>query len=144
MKINRIYKGLVSRLNRLGIIPRKLTNTAYYALSNKDNFIVINAPLFQFMNKIKSFNIGDDLNFYLVSQLTGKKVIAYWAFYHSKQQSSIMAIGSVIDQFGNRQSTVWGSGILLPPPPIVVGINNIKTRWAMSSLFVERRPAVFC
>ena len=94
--------------------PRKFCNTVVYYLCDKKKVIVVNAPIFQTLGKIRPYNIGDDLNCPLLEALSGKRVFGNWTFYHSKDLSSVMAIGSVIDQYGNKQSTVWGAGILLP------------------------------
>ena len=113
MFLKRTFKSLRIKIRLLCNFPRKLLNTAYYCLLNKDNVLVVNAPLFQTLNRIRHFNLGDDLNFYLLSELSGKKVIAYNAFFH-KDIPNIMAIGSVIDWLGNQESIVWGSGFLIP------------------------------
>lgn len=104
------------RYKWLCCILRRVCNTLYYLLSDKNNILIVNAPLFQLFNSIKHFNIGDDLNFYLLRELSGKKVFSYREFYHIRgAQSNILAIGSIIDWLGNENAIVWGSGILIPP-----------------------------
>ena len=113
MNIKRAYKSLRRKFRLLYNFPKKLCNTVYYALLNKEKVLVDNAPIFQFINHIRSFNIGDDLNFYLLGELSGKHVIASWSFYH-RSIPNVMAIGSIIEWLGNKDSIVWGSGILMP------------------------------
>lgn len=115
MSIKRFHKSLRRKVSSLCNFPKKICNTIYYALLNKEKVLVVNAPIFQFINHIHSFNIGDDLNFYLLGELSGKRVIASWSFYH-KPITNVMAIGSIIEWLGNKESIVWGSGILMPPP----------------------------
>lgn len=119
MMIQRIIKSLMLRFT-------KTFNTFYYLL-NKGGILVVNAPLFQQWNKVRQYNIGDDLNYYLLKALSGKKILAYWSFYHfGKAIPNVMAIGSVIDWMGNWQTTVWGSGILYPPHTHYANANNIQ------------------
>lgn len=115
MDVMRLKEVVVWRFSKVCEILRKLCNTLFYLFSNKRNVLIVNAPLFQFLGGIRHFNLGDDLNFYLLQILSGKRVIAYNSFYHlGRPVANVMAIGSVIDWLGNSDSTVWGSGILLP------------------------------
>lgn len=116
MDIIGFKKLFLWRVGRINEILRKLCNTIYYLLLNKKKVLVVNAPLFQFLNGVRHFNLGDDLNFYLLRTLSGKRIFAYKGFYHFRKPiDNLMAIGSVIDWLGNEQSTVWGAGILIPP-----------------------------
>lgn len=123
---------MVSRIiNAIIVRFKKLCNT-FYVLINHRNIIVVNAPLFQFINRVRHYNVGDDLNFYLIKELSGKKVIAYKAFYH-RPVKNIMMIGSIIDWLGNKQSIVWGSGILVPPSP-----EELKPNYILKSVLAVR------
>lgn len=107
--LRRIVKNTGHRL-------RKLCNTAYYALSDKREILVMNAFVYQFLGKIPANNIGDDLNAVIIRGLSGKKVLSYNSFYHpGRQVENIMAIGSIIEWMGNSGSVVWGSGIKKTP-----------------------------
>lgn len=109
MVLSRFYKAALKRFE-------KLCNTLYYAFSDKQEIIVVSAFMTQLFNNIHHNNIGDDLNAVLLSYLTGKKVLAYDAFYHSRHPiDNLMAIGSVADWMGNSKTTVWGSGFLKCP-----------------------------
>lgn len=66
------------------------------------------------MNKVRPFNLGDDLNSYLLKELSGKEIMAYNQFYH-RSMKNYMCIGSIIDWMATEKTVVWGSGILTPP-----------------------------
>ena len=131
MHLQRILKALFWHF-------RKLCNTLYYIFCNKQNVLVVNAPVFQFIYRIKNFNIGDDINFFLLKELSGKKIFFYMGFYH-KPIENVMAIGSIIDWMSNDNSLIWGSGILTPPTQLfdkkkpylikeVYAVRGLKTR----------------
>ena len=101
-------------MRKLLLIPIKLCNTLYYWVSNKDNVLVVNASVFQFLSKTRHFNLGDDLNVYMLKELTGKRVFVNNQFYH-RPMRSYMCIGSVMDWMANEQTSVWGAGIITPP-----------------------------
>lgn len=130
-----IFRKDVIRLRYkwLCCIFRRVCNTVYYWISDKNDVIIVNAPIFQLFNKIKHYNIGDDLNFYLLKELSGKRVFSYREFYHiSGPQPNILAIGSIIDWLGNEKALVWGSGILVPPSKE----NNV--RFSVDKVFAVR------
>ncbi len=113
MFIHRIYKAIPWKMKRVFVIPRQLINTIAYGLCNKNKVIVVNAAIFQFLGRVRHHNIGDDLNYYLIKELSGKKVFALRSFYHIRRHIvNIMAIGSVIDWMGNNETVVWGAGMI--------------------------------
>jgi len=61
--------------------------------------------------QFKHLNFGDDLNYYLVSEITGKHVINSNSVFLSIFKN-YMVIGSIIDWKSNRNSIVWGSGVI--------------------------------
>lgn len=65
----------------VSLFIRKIYNSIYYCAVGNDKFIVINAWLIQWGNKITPRNFGDDLNFYLISELSGKKSLLLVIFF---------------------------------------------------------------
>lgn len=114
MTINYFKKAVKRRMRKLLLIPIKLCNTLYYWVSNKDNVLVVNASVFQFLSKTRHFNLGDDLNVYMLKYLTGKRIFVNNQFYH-RPLKNYMCIGSVMDWMANEQTSVWGAGIIIPP-----------------------------
>lgn len=106
MTIKRIYNALISRII-------KFCNTIYYLFFPKRKAIVVNGYIYQFWGKIRKNNIGDDLNVVLLNKLSGKKVLVYRSFFHFLRPiDNLMAIGSVVEWMGDKNTTVWGAGML--------------------------------
>lgn len=89
---------------------RKIYNTLYYHLHPKGSIIVLNVSVLQWGGHIVHYNIGDDLNIFLLKEITGKKVLSYLEFYH-KHSINYMGIGSLLDWLADSQTIVWGSGV---------------------------------
>lgn len=123
--------------NLLCEVPRKICNTLYYLLTDKDKLLVVNASVFQFFDNIQHFNIGDDLNVYMLRELTGKRIFIYNQFYH-RSIENYMCIGSTIDWMANLQTKIWGSGVITPAhesrklrylnPNNIYAVRGTKTR----------------
>lgn len=116
-----MYKYLCKFLSRLHkfIIQancnlRKLMNTLCLLAHNSSDIIVINSWVKQRVNHIVlPNNFGDDLNFYLIHSLTGKKVVHYKTFFYIKGNRDIFScIGSILEQMANSETVVWGSGAM--------------------------------
>ena len=87
---------------------RQLYNTIYWLLLGSNNFIVVEGWLKQIGSKIVHRNLGDELNFYLLIELTGKRVIGHKEFFHRKI-TNYLVIGSVVEDC-NEKSIIWGAG----------------------------------
>ena len=112
--IDYLKNGFLRRIKIYSLIPQKLCNTIYYYISCKENNLVVNASVFQFLSRIKHFNLGDDLNVYMLKELVGKRIFVNNQFYH-KSLPNLMCIGSVIDWLANEKTAIWGAGIIAPP-----------------------------
>ena len=105
MTIKGLYYGVIRRI-------KMSCNTIYYLFYPKRNVIVVNAYLYQLWGRIRNNNIGDDLNVVLLNKLSGKKVLTYrYIFHFLRPIDNLMAIGSVIEWMGDKNTTVWGAGI---------------------------------
>ena len=113
MTISFIKKAVIRRMRKVILAPIKACNTIYYLLSDKKKTLVVNASVFQFLSCTRHYNLGDDLNIYLLKELTGKKIFVNNQFYH-KPIYNIMCIGSVIDWLSNDYTSIWGAGIIEP------------------------------
>ena len=125
------------------LTTRKLYNTLYYNCSNKKEFIVIRSWLIQWGNTICPRNFGDDVNFFLISKLSGKRIITANNFFHKKTLPTIMCIGSIIEH-NSSFVTVWGSGAMYgdvnkfkPNPLKVCAVRGPLTRNYLLSLGVK-------
>lgn len=85
-------------------------NTGYYLLIPKNRKIVVDG----FFNKILGFtaknNLGDDLNFYVLGAISGKKVFS--APNLLIKCSNILFIGSILQKYINTKSIIWGAGTI--------------------------------
>ena len=89
----RIAHPFVTPINR---IYNQLTNTIYLWWCDNEGV----------------FNFGDELNPYLVSKITGKKIVRKKSLWQRFQFRRIyIAIGSVMNK-ANKNTIVWGSGII--------------------------------
>lgn len=105
-----ICKKIVRSL-KMGLI--KKLNFLYWLVCKPFGVIAISSCTIQIFNKIFKYNLGDDLNFYLIKELTGKKIINYnnmgghfWGITH------YTCIGSIFDWCVDSSSIVWGTGDL--------------------------------
>ena len=92
-------------------ILKRIINKIYKVLLPQDRRIIINASLFQCGPYVKHFNIGDDLNVFLIEKLTKKKVLNYSGFYKKKCEN-YLCIGSIIEPLTDEHSIIWGAGAM--------------------------------
>lgn len=79
--------------------------------------IIVNSFLKQIggRDKIKHSNFGDDLNYYLVKELSGKNVICYNNLlfkYCGIKICNLLCIGSIIGMLSDNKTIVWGAGAI--------------------------------
>ena len=60
---------------------------------------------------IVKYNFGDDLNVYLLEELTGLRVLKYDEFLHFSRKN-VLCVGSILEYLCNEHSIIWGSGSL--------------------------------
>ncbi len=110
MKYNLIqfYNYLISLDYYVGL--RKHINKIYYKYFGKDS-IVISSYINVIGSHLIKYNLGDDLNYYLVRFLTGKKVINAYLSLDSRV-TNYACIGSIIEWIGNDGTVIWGSGAM--------------------------------
>ena len=96
----------------------KLLNYFYILIKSKGDFILLNAWVDIKYGKIKKRNFGDELNYYMLSELTGKQIACYYNICHLKKQSDLMFIGSLVEDFTTPNSIIWGSGAISGDKPL--------------------------
>lgn len=97
-----------SRIIRLFNI---ISNTTYRVFHKSENVIVVNACMTLYGNNVRHINLGDDLNYYLIKELTFKHILNYRDFWHTSTDN-VLCIGSIIEDFVNENSIIWGSGAM--------------------------------
>ena len=122
-------------LGRVYFNIRKVFNTIYVKIHG-DDVIIVNGAFKQFCNHLIKFNYGDDLNFYLIRALSGKRVMCYREYFHKADVPNILAIGSILQSMCNKYSIVWGTGAMHADVNV-----NIQTPLEIRAV---RGPKTYC
>lgn len=127
---------------------KRLLNTFYYVVCYKRNFIFINCWVEQWFGKLQQRNFGDELNVYLIEELTGRKVVnsnnVFLPFCEK-----YLVIGSLIEEFTTSDTIIWGSGAIEGGEKRIKSIprNICSVRGRLSRNYLLNRgvvcPAVF-
>lgn len=105
-------KNVARRLaSRIYWTTRKTVNTIRYLCTDKNNRIVVNAWMNLYGAEPTHRNLGDELNFYLVRELTGKYVFNY-ANLLPLGVVNYSCIGSILEWLQNPNRIVWGTGAM--------------------------------
>lgn len=86
----------------------RILNTLYSFISFKN--IYINACTHIYFNNVQHENYGDDLNYYIIKKITGRKIINIRDTF-IKWKINYMFIGSILDMAFNN-TIVWGAGFI--------------------------------
>ena len=116
---------------------KSLVRTIHFLLTKKDKRLLLNTWISVDGNKVKRNNWGDDINYWFLHELTDKKIFNYsdlitWML--PKDESNIMAIGSIIESLCQSNSLIWGSGAmngqdaLRSKPKTVLAVRGPLTR----------------
>ena len=86
----------------------KCINSIYYLVYRP---LMINSWTVQAGRWVKHRNFGDELNYFLIEQLTGRKCLTYQYVFKRLIKVNYMCIGSVLHHM-DCKSVVWGAGTL--------------------------------
>ena len=137
MMLNIIKRKFNRALSLTHDILDKCYNTLSFLFTKKENKILINSWIRLSPNGLKINNWGDDINYWLLKELTDKKIYNLSDMFLKclpKDQVNILAIGSIIEYLGNNNSLIWGSGAQNGPetldfqPRKVLAVRGPKTR----------------
>lgn len=129
---------------RIVKIYHKLINSFIY-FWYKDP-IVITAWVNVRYGRVKPHNWGDDINVFLIEQMTGKRVIIKnQSIYHNRcyKGSVYSCIGSIIGWYDTPNTVIWGSGMikeqvtLKSTPKHVCSVRGEKTREKLTSIGID-------
>ena len=112
--------------------------------------IVANAFVYLSFGRVLNRNWGDDINYYFLSLLFRKSIIAYdySSISHRLEKNNYMMIGSSITLLCNRKTVIWGSGVIDPEaelparPKKVLAVRGPLTRQYLIDRGVEC-PAIY-
>lgn len=107
-------KNVARRLkNRFCRVVGNVLNTLRYLIDrDRESHLVINAWMNMFGREPKHRNLGDELNYYLISELSGKRIYNLINLYVGKVPN-YCCIGSIVDSMSNKYSYIWGTGAML-------------------------------
>lgn len=106
-----LRKRLGRYIDPVRVFTRKLCNTIYYIIRCKGRILFVNCFIEQWFGKLSQDNFGDELNVYLLEELTGKKVVNINAVCLPFVKNYIV-IGSVIENFTRKNTIIWGGGTI--------------------------------
>lgn len=144
--MNRLLKKFMRIVRRSNVFLTKLTNTILFLFTNKENKILINSWISFSFRKIRVNNWGDDINYWLLRELTGKQIFNISDMFSNwlpKNVDNIMPIGSIIEYLGNEDSVIWGSGAQNGPeklevtPKRVLAVRGPRTRELLLSKGIQ-------
>lgn len=97
---------------RFLLFVRRLVETfRFYTTPSKNRFLLAGF-VYVVNDKLTHANFGDDLSYYLIKELTGKKIFNYHNLFFRRKHENILCIGSIINDWSNVQAIIWGSGIM--------------------------------
>lgn len=96
----------------------KNINALYYYLLYGELGVTLNSWNRLRCGKILHRNFGDELNYYLLKELTGKPISNYidlprWA---TADKPNYLFIGSLVEDFATEKTVIWGSGAIAGAP----------------------------
>ena len=83
---------------------------------------VVNACVYTVFGKIKHFNLGDDLNYFLVKKMQSRRVVILRDSIMNRipfgKKENYLIIGSTVSFLTNRRTCVWGAGVVDDKEPL--------------------------
>lgn len=123
-------------------------NSLYYIVTPSNRKIIVNGYFNKILFHVTQNNFGDDINFYLLSKLSGRKVFSATNLLIS-DMDNIVFIGSILQKYVSTKSIVWGAGVIkddfkLPEKPKEVrAVRGPKTRQWLLNHGVNC-PPIYC
>lgn len=96
----------------------KFLNLLYVMLVSRGDFILLNGWLNIKFGRVQKRNFGDELNYYLLHELTKKHIVGYYDIWHVGKHDDLMFIGSLVEEFTTPNSIIWGSGAISGDKPL--------------------------
>lgn len=110
MKSKKILVRIYQEVTGFPLIARCI----FHKMMHPDKIIILKG-FFIFKNgKLANFNWGDDLNYYFLKMITGKKILLLPDTKLAEKLfiENFLCIGSTIMSFDMRNTIVWGAGLL--------------------------------
>ena len=107
--INDILRAIVRRTYRWWHLS---VNTLYMLRFVRKDILLVNASMDWHKDRVVHQNFGDDLNYYMLKELTGKRIFNYSQIWNIRRFPIYMCIGSILNLYfmSQKNNIVWGSG----------------------------------
>lgn len=104
-----ILRAIVRRTRRLWCLS---VNTIYMLRFARKDVLLVNAAMNWHKDRVVHQNFGDDLNYYILKELTGKRIFNYPQIWNIRRFPKYMCIGSILNLYfmSQKNNIVWGSG----------------------------------
>lgn len=89
----------------------RLLNTIGYLFQSHKRLLYICSWVNLQKGKVINRNFGDELNLFLLNEITTYNIRFYNRFFHLPHKNYLV-IGSIIENFSHNNSIIWGSGAL--------------------------------
>lgn len=122
---------------RFKFFIKRLINTLRLFLLKPNTYIFVQMSVKWKGLCLQKHNFGDDLNVFLLEELTGKKVLKYGEFLHLRKRN-VLAIGSIVENYGNKYSIIWGSGAIEGKKEIVAPLKVCAVRGPLTQKYLEK------
>ena len=111
-----MYKRIINKIRQY---REKIIHTLDYFITPINERIIINSWIKLKNNKVDSNNWGDDINYFLLQNLTNKRIF-FFSFLIFPPKKNYLCIGSIIENLTNESSIIWGSGAMYGNKPLSV------------------------
>ena len=104
-----ILREIVRRTRRWWCLS---VNTIYMLRFARKDVLLVNASMNWHKDRVVHQNFGDDLNYYMLKELTGKRIFNYPQIWNIRRFPIYMCIGSILNLYfmSQKNNIVWGSG----------------------------------
>lgn len=116
----------------------KLSMLCRYLRGREVLYLSVALPL----QRMKPYNWGDDVSVVLTELISGKTVIPHQFAFFNEKKDNFLCIGSILQWYTNKNSVVWGSGLLenvgiSAIPKKILAVRGPLTRAALLSQGIE-------
>lgn len=99
-------------LSRIKFLLSKLYTSVIYLLIPQSKKIVLNSWIETNYGILKNRNLGDELSYHLIKELTNKTIIDFNTLWKGFYPQNLLFIGSLVEDFVTPQTIIWGSGAI--------------------------------
>lgn len=88
----------------------RFANTAYWLCIPENKLLYIKSGTIQHLGKNVPYNLGDDLNYYILQEITNKRIVNIKDTFLRRR--NYLFIGSIVEKYCESNSVIWGAGAM--------------------------------